>query len=89
LGRLVSRALVIDFAAVRNSRDTHELRFVVDDVHHAPIANSHAPLVFVASEFLASGRGSSARDSILLITRPTKTLGKASSSFRAEGLSST
>ena len=41
-------------APVRNSRDADELRRVVDDVHHAPVTDPDAPMIFVALQFLAS-----------------------------------
>src|ERR1035438_10259991 len=55
--------LLVDLAAVSNARDTDELRRVVDDVYHAPVTDSDAPLIFVAFQFLVlhpAGRGSSA-----------------------------
>jgi hypothetical protein len=48
------KRLLIDLAAMCNPRHAHDFRCVVDDVHHAPVANADAPMVLVALQFFAS-----------------------------------
>lgn len=69
---------------------TYYLRAVVDDVHHAPVTDPDAPLIFVVFHLLhAAGRGAERRESISWRTRASTLSGNDSSSFRAEGLTST
>lgn len=47
---------IIDFAAVCAAREADELSRVVNDVYHAPIAYSDAPMILVALQLLAPRR---------------------------------
>src|ERR1022692_1962614 len=81
--------LLVDLAAVSNARDTDELRRVVDDVYHAPVTDSDAPLTFVAFQFLVlhpAGRGSSASAKIFRSMRVNSGSPSASNSFCADCL---
>jgi hypothetical protein len=44
----------VHFATVCDARNANQFRVVVDDVHYAPVTDPDAPLIFVASQFLAS-----------------------------------
>lgn len=44
----------MDLAAMCDPRDAHDFRRVVDDVHHAPVTDADAPLIFVALQLFAS-----------------------------------
>jgi hypothetical protein len=81
---------LINFAPVRDSRDTNEFRLIVYDVHHAPVTHSDAPLIFVALQFLAS-RGPWVAGQGFEFANDTfqHVVGNASSSFRADGFAST
>ena len=47
-------ALLVHLAAVCNASDRDEFRRVVDDVKHAPVPDSDAPLVLIAFQLFAS-----------------------------------
>jgi len=46
--------LLVNLAAMRDPRDRDALHCVVNEIHHAPVTDSHAPLVLVPFQFLAS-----------------------------------
>jgi hypothetical protein len=63
--RWITRELIVDFAAVGDPGYADQFGRIVDDVHDAPVADTDAPLVFIAFEFLAASRSPIARDSSL------------------------
>jgi hypothetical protein len=48
--------LLVDIAPMRDSRNSDMFCYVINVVDHAPVAESYAPLMFVAFEFSASRR---------------------------------
>jgi hypothetical protein len=75
-------ALLVHLAAVCNASDRDELRRVVDDVRHAPVPDSDAPLVLVAFQLFAScGPGLSASARIFRSVPANSASSSASNSF--------
>jgi len=75
---------------MRNPRNAHKLRTIVNEVQDSPVTYTNAPKISVAFKLLApTGLGLSRRDSILRTARASTVSGKRSSSFLAEGFTST
>ncbi len=75
---------------MRDSRHADHLGGVIDDVHHSPVSDANAPLIFVAFEFFATRRPRSVTQRFKFADNTASTLsGKDSSSFRAAGFTST
>jgi len=41
---------------VRDPSYGEKFRFIIDEINYAPVTHSNTPLIFVASQFLTSGR---------------------------------
>ena len=81
------RSSFVHLAPACNACDADELRRVVDDVHHSPVANPEALLIFVAFQLFASlGPWCIAQRLDLPEERVSTLSGNASSSLRAGGL---
>jgi hypothetical protein len=53
-GAAPARSSLVHLAPMSNARDADKLRRVVDDVHHAPVTDPDAALIFLAFQLFAS-----------------------------------
>jgi hypothetical protein len=49
-----NEALFVNLAAVCDPSDGDKFRCIIDEINYSPVTHSNAPLVLVASQFLAS-----------------------------------
>ena len=52
--RLTRQCLFVNLATVGNPRNRDKFGLIIDEINHAPVTHSNAPLIFVASQFFAS-----------------------------------
>lgn len=74
--------LFVDLASMRDPQDTHQLHRFIDEVHHTPVPDPNPPLIPKPLQLPAN-------DSSFRTTLASTGSGRASSSFRAAGLTST
>jgi len=85
--RAAQRPLSVNFASVRDPSDTYEFRRVIDDIQHAPVTHSNAPLILVAFQLLAArGPGIVGQPKNLQVMRVNNGSSSASNSFCADCL---